>query len=143
MSAAIIGIVIAVPNDQKGYALAWATTAGAILQLIIQYPNIRKFAELPEKGELMVALLLRAAGMPATVASLYMGATGFRFRSYLIGSVAGMLPLVIAYTVMGVGAGDRSSPVFWAAVVCCCAVSVAALLLSARILRRKPGDSKQ
>ena len=42
MSLAIIGIVIAVPNDQKGYALAWATTVGAILQLIIQYPNIRK-----------------------------------------------------------------------------------------------------
>jgi putative peptidoglycan lipid II flippase len=42
MSLAIIGIVIAVPNDQKGYALAWATTVGAVLQLIIQYPNIRK-----------------------------------------------------------------------------------------------------
>lgn len=42
MSLAIIGIVIAVPNDQKGIALAWATTIGAILQLIIQYPNIRK-----------------------------------------------------------------------------------------------------
>ena len=42
MSLAIIGIVMAVPNDQKGYALAWATTVGAVLQLIIQYPNIRK-----------------------------------------------------------------------------------------------------
>ncbi len=42
MSAAIIGIVIAVPNDNKGYALAWATTIGAILQLVIQYPNVKK-----------------------------------------------------------------------------------------------------
>lgn len=42
MSLAIIGVVVAVPNDQKGYALAWATTIGAVLQLIIQYPNIRK-----------------------------------------------------------------------------------------------------
>lgn len=42
MSAAIIGIVMTVPNDQKGYALAWATTIGAVLQLIIQYPNVRK-----------------------------------------------------------------------------------------------------
>ena len=41
-SLAIIGIVIATPNDSKGLALAWATTIGAILQLIIQYPNIRK-----------------------------------------------------------------------------------------------------
>lgn len=42
MSAAIIGVVIAVPDDSKGYALAWATTIGAILQLVIQYPNVRK-----------------------------------------------------------------------------------------------------
>ena len=43
LSLAIIAICIAAaPNDQKGYALAWATTIGAILQLIIQYPNIRK-----------------------------------------------------------------------------------------------------
>ena len=42
MSLAIIGVVIAVPNDQKGYALAIATTIGAVLQLVIQYPNIRK-----------------------------------------------------------------------------------------------------
>lgn len=42
MSASIIAIVCSVPDDQKGYALAWATTVGAILQLVIQYPNIRK-----------------------------------------------------------------------------------------------------
>lgn len=42
MSAAIIAVVMAVPSDNKGYALAWATTIGAILQLVIQYPNVRK-----------------------------------------------------------------------------------------------------
>lgn len=42
MSAAIIGVVMSVPDDKKGYALAWATTIGAILQLVIQYPNVRK-----------------------------------------------------------------------------------------------------
>lgn len=42
MSLVTIGMVMAAPNDQKGYVLAWATTIGAILQLIIQYPNIRK-----------------------------------------------------------------------------------------------------
>ncbi len=43
MSIAIIAIsVIAAPDDLKGFALAWATTIGAVLQLVIQYPNIRK-----------------------------------------------------------------------------------------------------
>lgn len=42
MSISIIAVVMAVPDDSKGLALAWATTIGAILQLVIQYPNIRK-----------------------------------------------------------------------------------------------------
>ena len=42
MSLAIIATVILVPEDKKGYALAWATTIGAVLQWVIQYPNIRK-----------------------------------------------------------------------------------------------------
>ena len=42
MSLAIIGVVVAVPSDNKGVALALATTIGAVLQLVIQYPNVRK-----------------------------------------------------------------------------------------------------
>lgn len=43
MSVAIIAIAVgAAPDDSKGIALAWATTIGAILQLVIQYPNVRK-----------------------------------------------------------------------------------------------------
>lgn len=102
-----------------------------------KYSKIRVLAELPEKSELTVALLLRAVGAPATVASLYMGATGFRYSSYLIGSVCGMLPLVIAFTVMGTGVRDLSSPVFWIALACEGVVSVTALLLSANIMKKE------
>lgn len=42
LSLAIIVIAVLVPDDNKGYALAWATTIGALLQWVIQYPNIRK-----------------------------------------------------------------------------------------------------
>ncbi len=43
MSLAIILVsVMFAPDDKKGYALAWATTIGAVLQLVIQYPNVRK-----------------------------------------------------------------------------------------------------
>ena len=75
MSAAIIGVVMAVPNDNKGYALAWATTIGAILQLIIQYPNVRKlgfkwrpnfeFTNNPNFKEIMELLF------PAVLSSTY------------------------------------------------------------------------
>lgn len=79
MSLAIIGVVIAAPSDQKGYALAWATTIGAILQLIIQYPNIRKlgyklkpnfaFANNPEFKE--ICELLFPAVLSSTVGQIH------------------------------------------------------------------------
>lgn len=102
-----------------------------------KYPKIKRFASPPEKNELTVALILRATGTPATMASLYMGAAGFRYSSYLVGSVIGMMPLVIAYTVMGVGVGDLSSPVFWIALACSGVVSVIALLLSANFVKHE------
>ena len=42
MSLAIIIIISVVKNDNMGIALAVATTVGACIQLIVQYPNIRK-----------------------------------------------------------------------------------------------------
>ena len=42
MSVAIIASVIVAPDDSKGYVLAGATTLGAVLQLIVQYPNVRR-----------------------------------------------------------------------------------------------------
>ena len=80
MSVAIIGVVVAAaPNDQKGYALAWATTIGAILQLVIQYPNVRKlgflwkpnfqFANNPNFKEIME--LLFPAILSSTVGQIH------------------------------------------------------------------------
>ena len=48
-----------------------------------------------------------------------------------------MLPLVVAFTVMGTGVRDLSSPVFWIALACCGVVSVTALLLSANIMKKE------
>ena len=102
-----------------------------------KHPRIRRFAALPKKSELTAALILRAIGTPATMASLYMGAAGFRYGSYLVGSVIGMLPLMIAYTVMGVSVGDLSSPVFWIALASSGVVSVIALFLPANIVKHE------
>ncbi len=91
MSVAIIaGIVIAAPNDQKGYALAWATTIGAILQFLIQYPNVRKigflykpnfqFANNPNFKSIME--LLFPAILSSTVGQIHIYVDMF-FTSYI------------------------------------------------------------
>lgn len=94
MSLAIIGVVIAAPSDQKGYALAWATTIGAILQLIIQYPNIRKlgyklkpnfaFTNNPEFKE--ICELLFPAVLSSTVGQIHIYVDMFFTSSILEGA---------------------------------------------------------
>ena len=106
-----------------------------------KHPKFRRFADVPLRSELTIAILLRAVGLPVTAASVYMGAVRMRFGPYLLGSLLGLTPLIIAYTVMGDGLGDLSSPEFRLAYACRWAVAIAAALLSARILRQ--GQSHQ
>ena len=114
----------------------------ALGQPIVRYieekqPKFRRLADVPLRSELTIAILLRAIGLPVTAASLYMGAVRMRFGPYLLGSLLGLAPLIVAYTVMGDGLGDLSSPEFWLAYACRWVVAFAAMLLSARILRQE------
>ena len=101
-----------------------------------KYPKFRRLADVPLRSELTIAILLRAIGLPATAASVYLGAVRMRFWPYLFGSLLGFAPLIAAYTVMGDGLGDLSSPEFWLAFACRWLVAIAAALLSARLLRQ-------
>ena len=104
-----------------------------------KYPKFRRLADVPLRSELTIAILLRAIGLPATAASVYLGAVRMRFWPYLFGSLLGFAPLIVAFTVMGDGLGDLSSPEFWLALGCRWAVAAAAMLLSARLLRQDRG----
>ena len=104
-----------------------------------KYPKFRRLADVPLRSELTIAILLRAIGLPATAASVYLGAVRMRFWPYLFGSLLGFAPLIVAYTVMGDGLGDLSSPEFWLAFACRWLVAIAAALLSARLLRQDRG----
>ncbi len=99
-------------------------------------PKFRRLADIPMRSELTIGVLLRAIGLPVTAASLYMGAVRMRFGPYLLGSLLGLAPLVVIFTVMGDGLGDLSSPEFWLAYACRWGVAALAMLLSARILRQ-------
>ena len=104
-----------------------------------KYPKFRRLADVPLRSELTIAILLRAIGLPATAASVYLGAVRMRFGPYLLGSLIGLAPLIVAFTVMGDGLGDLSSPEFWLAFACRWLVAIAAALLSARLLRQDRG----
>ena len=105
-------------------------------ELTEKHPKIRQIAEIPEKSELVVNILLRTTGLPLLPVALYVGAAKGRYAPYLFGSLLGLLPALVAYTVMGVGIGDRSSPVFWIAFGSLGCVNAASIVLSACLLKK-------
>ncbi len=105
-------------------------------ELTEKHPKIRQIAEIPEKSELVVNILLRTTGLPLLPVALYVGAAKGRYAPYLFGSLLGLLPTLVAYTVMGVGIGDRSSPVFWIAFGSLGCVNAASIVLSACLLKK-------
>ncbi len=66
-----------------------------------------------------------------------MGAVNSRYSSYLLGSLIGIFPLMAAYTIMGTGVGDLSSPVFWWALAFNILVCIAAIVILYFLLRKK------
>lgn len=67
----------------------------------------------------VTCLSVRIVGLlPGDLVGMACGASGFRYSSYLAGTLTGMFPSVIIFSVMGKSARDVSSPVFWASLAC-------------------------
>ena len=80
---------------------------------------------------------MRLIGIPLHVASIYMGAAGFDYGKFLLGSMIGLLPEMVSMTVIGMSATDVSSPVFVIALL----IKVFLMLIPVVIhLRKRPSD---
>lgn len=98
-----------------------------------RYPKLESLETLRKKGGIPFAALTRAVGLlPGDVVSLYFGCVRLRYPAYLIGSVLGLSPGVIAATILGGQIENFGSPGFWAAA----GGNVAAALISFTACKR-------
>ncbi len=105
-----------------------------------KYPKLNDFVSQPIGGELMLSLLLRSVGLSLHVGSLYLGAAQVCFDRYLLGSVLGLLPMIITDTVMGTSVHDPKSPAFVIALAAKLSISALSLLIA--LILRKRGRQK-
>ncbi len=85
--------------------------------LISKNKNADKLREIKSENELFIAYFLRVINiLPCDLVSMFLGSTGFGLVKYLAGSFAGVLPGMIATTVIGANINDPTSPKFWIAV---------------------------
>lgn len=135
----LAGIVISVT---PAYLLGKMCGSPVIEILYEKYPKLRTFTQCKEGGSFMVAVLLRTVGLPIQIGSVYMGASNYSFGRFLSGSVLGLLPIMVPYTVMGESAGKPGSPAFFIAVTIEAFVVIASLVTSAVMARRRHTVSK-
>lgn len=104
-----------------------------------KYPKLQEVEKYRSDSPFILAFLLRCVGLPYNIVGLYMGAREHAFLPYLCGSVLGLVPKMIAYTVMGKSAADFRSPAFVAAVAAEVIMGVIAILFYRyRIKRARP-----
>ena len=118
------------------YFIGRALGAPILEELKKKYPKLNNFVSQPLGGELVLSLLLRSSGLSLHVGSLYLGAAQTDFGKYLLGSVLGLLPIIIPFTIMGTSANDPKSPVFVTAFAVKITFSLISLLIAFIIQKR-------
>lgn len=82
-------------------------------KLVAKNPKLEVLREIPSKNELFISIFVRLIGMlPGDLVGMYLGASGIRYSKYISGSMIGLFPAIISFSVMGMSADDISSPAF-------------------------------
>lgn len=109
----LVGIVIisVVP-----YFVGKSLGSPILKRIEAKYPKFQEVEKKSGDNIFLLTLLLRCVGLPYNLVGMYMGARECRFLPYLLGSVLGLIPRMIPYTLMGSSATNFRSPVFLGAI---------------------------
>jgi cardiolipin synthase len=98
------------------------------MQMILQRrPTLQQLQTLRSTNNLRFSVLTRAVGvLPADVLSVYLGASGMPYGSFVLGGVLGLFPSLVITTVMGTQIEDPTSAGFLVSTALFVLVQVAA-----------------
>ena len=78
-----------------------------------KYPKFRDFDDFGHDNEFVFVAILRLIHfLPSDILSIYLGANGFRYGSYLLASVLFVLPSAAMYSLTGTSVTEPGSPMF-------------------------------
>ncbi len=101
-------IVASVP-----YFMGKKAGAGFLNTLTLKHPKLSVLKDIPQKHPLSSSVMIRLLGiLPGDLVSMYFGAGGASFSRYLAGTLIGLFPSIMIFSVMGMSAGDITSPAF-------------------------------
>lgn len=81
--------------------------------LVKQNKKLAMLKDITNQNELLISFFIRIIGiLPSDLVGMYLGASGIGYRRYLCGTILGMLPSILSFSVMGMSSHDISSPEF-------------------------------
>lgn len=129
----LIGLFVALSIP---YWIGRFSGRGYMERLLYKFPKARQLLKRMTYNEWFVSYILRVINaLPGDLVSMVLGSMGIRYFKYLIGSLIGMAPTMIAATLLGVTMTDPLSPGFFlsaGAIVLLSLVSLAVYCLTVR-----------
>ena len=112
------------------YFLGRCCGVGIYQKIVKRYPKLQLLDTFQHENQWFVSFMVRAVGfLPCDAVSLILGAWKIGLLKYLSGTALGMLPGLIATTMIGITITDPSSPGFIASIILTILVSVGSFML--------------
>ncbi len=115
--------------------------------LMMKNEKLRHLQSVSSSHAFLVCIAARIIGLlPSDLVGMYFGASDLRYDRYIVGTLVGMLPSVLTFSVMGMSAHDTSSPAFWIAAGCKIILmlgSFAAYLIWKKQRRHREGENQK
>lgn len=109
-----------------------------------RYPKAAAVMAQGKSRTFLVSFVARVVSfLPADIISMYQGASGAPFASYLTASTLGTLPSAVLMTLAGSSIRNPSSPVFWLSILLMILLAVGSILLSAWHKKRAKKNAGQ
>lgn len=98
--------------------------------LVQRNPKLELLRTLPQKNEWFVSFFVRiVGGLPGDLVSMYLGSSSLHYIRYICGTMMGLFPSIIIFSVMGMSINDVSSPAFKISIVCKIGLTALSLIL--------------
>ena len=82
-------------------------------RLLEKNTKLEVLRDMPSQNEFFVSFFVRIVGiLPSDLVGMYLGASSISYKRYIVGSVLGMLPTAVTFSIMGMSINDISSPAF-------------------------------
>ena len=120
------------------YAIGYYSGAAMVTKLLDKHPKLADMIEKQRGSDFFISFFLRIIGfLPVDLVSMYLGSVKTDFFKFMTGSLAGVLPGVIAATIAGTSITDPASPTFIISLSIALLLSAASFIGNALYQKRK------